>query len=159
MNFKKISNKFVIIIILLIVILVSCIVILKYKNNNNCKNEISNLKKQNEQLQNKLSETYKKLDSTSNRTCKYTRTYRFIENYDYNGENELSRFIIVDQYQNSKPVILEYYSGLINFELVKDNYYEITFNSSVINGIQVGYEIISIVHTDKIGIEQIQEEC
>ena len=84
-----------------------------------------------------------------------TQTYYYIEDYNYTGETNTERFIVVDKFQRKIPEILVIENGtVINDELVPHTGYEIKFN--VVNGEKI---IKKITKTDKVAFDQIQEEC
>ena len=84
-----------------------------------------------------------------------TQTYYYIEDYNYTGETNTERFIVVDKFQRKIPEILVIENRtVINDELVPHNGYEIKFN--VVNGEKI---IKKITKTDKVAFDQIQEEC
>lgn len=161
-NKRNIINIIFIILIILDFIFIHLIIVNR-RNFNKMKSDvnakIANLSLKNDFLKRELENTKKELYDSQERECQYTRTYRYLETYNYIGEYSVNKYIIVDQFQNYRPIILEYDASLFDIELQKNEYYEITFKSNINNGLQSWYQIIDIVHTNKIGLEQLQEEC
>ena len=93
--------------------------------------------------------------SNTNSLVLLTQTYYYIEDYNYTGETNTERFIVVDKFQRNIPEILVIENGtVINDELVPHTGYEIKFTTR--NGEKT---IKEITKTDKVAFDQIQEEC
>ena len=93
------------------------------------------------------------------KTCTYTQTFLYIEDYAYQGDVEGEKFIIVDQFQVHSPMILKIQTEKFPISFEKGNAYEFTFYSSIQQGIEYKKTIQKIEVTDKVGLEQTQETC
>lgn len=123
-------------------------------NNKNLKKEIENL---NEQLNEK--NNIKENINEEIKNCTYTKTYYFIDYLDFIGTVPTDKYIIVDKFQTQEPEIIKYNSSNFDIELEKNAYYEITFSSVISDGKEFKKMVTNIVKTDKIGFEQIQQNC
>ncbi len=84
-----------------------------------------------------------------------TQTYYYIEDYNYKGETNTERFIVVDKFQRHIPEIFVIRNeSVINDALVPHTNYEIKF--TIIDGEKI---IKEITKADKVIFDQIQEEC
>lgn len=137
------NKKNIVIAVLLVLNIVLFSLCMHYKND---KTElITETKKDNEPIKNEEKPDIKE--------C--TQTYYYIEDYNYTGETNTERFIVVDKFQRNIPEIFVIGNRtIINDELVPHTAYEIKF--TVINEEKT---IEEITKTDKIGFDQIQEEC
>lgn len=88
----------------------------------------------------------------------YTQTFRYIEDYNYEGDSTSARFIIVDQFQMHNPTIITFDANRFAVEFISDHFYEITFRTFISSkGNSDKLEITKIVETDKVAFDQIQE--
>ena len=137
------NKKNIVIALLLVLNIVLFSLCIHYKNDK--PDIITETKKDNEPIKNEEKPDIKE--------C--TQTYYYIEDYNYTGETNTERFIVVDKFQRKIPEILVIENGtVINDELVPHTSYEIKFN--VVNGEKI---IKKITKTDKVAFDQIQEEC
>lgn len=146
--------------VLIILVLGACILLAldkrKYVSENN------KLKNENSKLQEQLNKENSNISNDKKEeinTCTYTKTYRFIEYYDFQGEVPTAKFIVVDQFQIHSPIIIEYNSSNFNIDFEKNSYYEFTFTSLVNDYGESKKNVTNIVKTDKTGIDQINESC
>ncbi len=100
------------------------------------------------------------------KTCEYTRTYRFVDYYDYEGTVPSVYFIVFDTYQAYSPIILELNKNDFPKNFEKGKNYEITYrrtfnsiNTTYGNGIDYREIITKIEETDKEGMDQVQDSC
>lgn len=158
---------YVIIILLIIVLLGLCcyplVTNIQLKKDNTKLLENNTLLNQRIQnMQQQIANLNKQLNNSSkpsnNKTCTFTQTFHYLTTLDTKGQIG-ETFIVLEQYQGSKPFIL---SLVKNFDIVleKNKAYEITFTGRISNGEDLTkYEILSIKKTNKLGMDQIQESC
>lgn len=92
-----------------------------------------------------------------NLECTYTKTFKYIEDYQYKGASNKERFIVVERFQEFIPSILMISDEkILKDKLITNNFYEITFVKEIISG---KYSIKEIKRTDKLGLDQTQETC
>lgn len=158
------KEKIIIISLAIIFVIVTSILIgIIVSNNKSSKNEqkklqssIDNYKIRNEELNEKVSDLKNELKFFNDYICEYTQTFRYIDEYDYQGTVPESKFIVVDRFQEHFPIILVINKEKFDINFEKNKNYEITFNGSI-NGNKTA--ITKIEETEKVGLEQIQESC
>lgn len=137
------NKKNIVIALLLVLNIVLFGLCIHYKNDK--PDIITETKKDNEPIKNEEKPDIKE--------C--TQTYYYIEDYNYTGETNTERFIVVDKFQRNIPEIFVIENRVvINDELVPHTGYEIKFTTR--NGEKT---IKEITKTDKVAFDQIQEEC
>lgn len=89
--------------------------------------------------------------------CNYIKTYKILHILnDYHNVLE-NTFIIVDEFQNFSPFVLEIPSKYLD-KIKENNYYEFYINGS--EKLEYGeYQVEDIKKTNKTGFDQIQESC
>ena len=153
---KMRKESFIVITILLISIMtiigIFGVDYIKEQNNkiNNYKNDLNKIKKE---LENNNHE------QNTTKTCEYTKTYRFIEYYNFKGNTPDNYFIIIDQFQKNEPIILALDTTNFEKNFKKDEDYEITFKSIKDINDNITTTITKIEQTNKEGLEQTQETC
>lgn len=100
--------------------------------------------------------------NSSQKSCEYVRTYKFIDYYDYEGPTPEVYFIIVEQFQSNLPMMLGLNTTNFKKEFKKNQNYEITYRKRIDftkKFLDEETEIIKIEPTDKEGMDQTQESC
>ena len=149
--------------ILILGILGVCILLVFDKRNiikekNNLKDEVKSLKEElNIEKQKQDTKNSDIVEDT--KECTYTKTYFFIDYYDYQGDVPSEKYIIVDQFQDHAPKIIKYSTNMFDIDFEKGANYEFTFKSGIRNGIIEDDWLINIEKTDKLGMEQVEESC
>ena len=154
---------FVVASLLLVGVIILAVLLFNSKNSNKKKidklqEQVSNMTTNNNELNDKI----KKLENNSGKksgTCTYTKTYLFIDYLDYQGDVPTDKYIIVDIFQSRTPEIIKYNSSEFNIGFANNKYYEFTFKASLLDG-QINKEsLIDIKPTDRLGLDQVQENC
>lgn len=153
----KISR--IIIGILTIGIVSSCIFLAI--NKSKIMKENKKLKEQISTIENELAIEKEKSNKQNDKisSCTYTKTYYFIDYLDFEGDIPTDKYIIVDKFQTNEPQIIKYDSSKFNIDFEKNTNYEFTFTSGVLDGKEFKKTVTNINKTDKLGLDQIQEEC
>lgn len=102
------------------------------------------------------------IDISASKSCEYTRTYKFVDYYDYKGATLEDYFMVLDQFQSNLPIIVELNTKQFKKDFKKNQNYEITYRKKVDYSrgfLDEKTEIIKIKSTDKEGMEQTQESC
>lgn len=102
------------------------------------------------------------IDVSSQKSCEYIRTYKFIGYYDYEGATPEDYFIVLDQFQRDIPIIEWLNTTQFKKDFKKNQNYEVTYRKRVDYSrgfLDEETEIIKIKPTDKGGMEQTQESC
>ena len=157
-------KKIIPILLILIIIVLGSLLFIEKKNYNTRKNdlekELAVLQDKNESLEEEIKTTNEKLDNFQNWTCEYTQTFFYVGNYEYTANVPTHKFIVVDKFQEFSPIILEINTSEFDINFEKGKKYEITFQDSSNNKISYDKPVItSIVETDKLGFDQVQESC
>ena len=154
---------FVVVSLLLVGVIILAVLLFNSKNSNKKKidklqEQVSNMTTNNNELNDKI----KKLENNSGKksgTCTYTKTYLFIDYLDYQGDVPNDKYIIVDIFQSRTPEIIKYNSSEFNIDFANNKYYEFTFKASLLDG-QINKEsLIDVKTTDRLGLDQVQENC
>lgn len=154
---------FVVVSLLLVGVIILAVLLFNSKNSNKKKidklqEQVSNMTTNNNELNDKI----KKLENNSGKksgTCTYTKTYLFIDYLDYQGDVPTDKYIIVDIFQSRTPEIIKYNSSEFNIDFANNKYYEFTFKASLLDG-QINKEsLIDVKLTDRLGLDQVQENC
>ena len=96
--------------------------------------------------------------------CTFTRTYRVVDIMKYQSTDNISKFVIIDQFQENNPFIVKLTKDQAS-KLFKNKMYEFTFNGSKkyknkeYNELFENFELINIKETEKVGLDQLQETC
>lgn len=154
---------FVVVSLLLVGVIILAVLLFNSKNSN--KKEIDKLQEQVSNMttnNNELNDKIKELENNSGKksgTCTYTKTYLFIDYLDYQGDVPTDKYIIVDIFQSRTPEIIKYNSSEFNVDFANNKYYEFTFKASLLDG-QINKEsLIDVKPTDRLGLDQVQENC
>ena len=154
---------FVVVSLLLVGVIILAVLLFNSKNSNKKKidklqEQVSNMTTNNNELNDKI----KKLENNSGKksgTCTYTKTYLFIDYLDYQGDVPNDKYIIVDIFKSRTPEIIKYNSSEFNIDFANNKYYEFTFKASLLDG-QINKEsLIDVKLTDRLGLDQVQENC
>lgn len=154
---------FVVVSLLLVGVIILAVLLFNSKNSNKKKidklqEQVSNMTTNNNELNDKI----KELENNSGKksgTCTYTKTYLFIDYLDYQGDVPTDKYIIVDIFQSRTPEIIKYNSSEFNVDFANNKYYEFTFKASLLDG-QINKEsLIDVKSTDRLGLDQVQENC
>ena len=124
--------------------------------------QIDKYKNENEQLKKDLENSnnnFDKLNSLKNEKCEYTQTFLYLGDYKYSATVPTHKFIIVDKFQMSSPMILEIDTEKFNVDFKLNHNYEITFVGGISDNNLNKPTIKSIRETDKQGLGQVQESC
>lgn len=96
--------------------------------------------------------------------CIFTRTYRVIEKMNYQTTDNISKFVILDQFQDHQPFIVNLSKDQAS-KLTKNKNYEFMFTGnkkaqkSKYSELFKNFEITDIKETDRVGLDQLQEPC
>lgn len=118
---------------------------------------IINVTTENDMLKDQLEEQ----DATE-KDCTFTRTYIVKDLLEYQLDDGISKYAVLDQFQINEPFVVKINN---NSQLDLNKFYEFTFSGSTKyrksdqNFIFKNYKLISTKATNKIGSDQIQEKC
>ncbi len=161
----KSRKKILYVVISLLLVGVIILAVLLFNSKNSNKKKIDKLQEQVSNMttnNNKLNDKIKELENNSGKksgTCTYTKTYLFIDYLDYQGDVPTDKYIIVDIFQSRTPEIIKYNSSEFNIDFANNKYYEFTFKASLLDG-QINKEsLIDVKTTDRLGLDQVQENC
>ncbi len=96
--------------------------------------------------------------------CAFTRTYHVVDIMKYQATDNISKFVILDQFQEYNPFIVKLTKDQAS-KLFKNKMYEFTFNGSrkyknkEYNELFENFELTNIKETEKVGLDQLQETC
>ena len=127
-------------------------------NKKQYEDNIQLLENQKQQLMDQLKKMEEMTPSKS-KECKYTQTFRYLDTYSYKGDVPFNNYIIVDRFQEFQPYLLEYDPNRIAINLEKNQFYEVTFQSLLSNGVENKKRVVALKKTDKLGLDQTQETC
>lgn len=102
------------------------------------------------------------IDISSQKSCEYTRTYKFLGYYDYEGATKEDYYVVLDQFQSNLPIIERLNTTQFKKDFKKNQNYEITYRKRkdfTKEFLDEETEIIKIEPTDKEGMDQTQESC
>ena len=126
--------------------------------------KINILTSENENLKNKLEKYEPEILEEGN--CKFTKTYHVIDimdNYEPEDDNS-SKFVILVQYAIQQPFIVNLPNDKVVL-LTEGEDYEFSFSGSKKykksenQEIFTNFELINVKKSDKVGLDQVQEEC
>ena len=98
------------------------------------------------------------------KNVQFTRTYQVIADLDRTNESGTDQYYVVAQFQQEEPILIKVNK---EYSLEENKNYEFTFEGSITVGenkkrdnatIFQEFAIKNIVETDKVGLDQIQEE-
>ncbi len=115
----------------------------------------------------KLDLIEEKIDSSENYedevtpyNCEFVRTLTYLSELEFQPDNMFSYYVF-SQYQFDEPIIIRLEKGH-EFSFFKNINYEITFFGECYEHCDSNFsefQVINVIETDKVGMDQIQEVC